>query len=98
MSDSITECPYCHVAHWTVKVRSLLIDLEPDFLSEIVSCWGCSQKIVAKTHARYGIKRCDFCDQYRNDVEERSVYVDTDQNTEGHLCCGPCESDRLMSV
>jgi hypothetical protein len=24
--------------------------------------------------------------------------VDTDQNREVHECCGPCESDRMMSA
>lgn len=102
MSDTpnttIIKCPRCGVSHWTVKEREVLIDLEPDFLSKIVSCWGCSQKIIAKTHARYGIECCDFCDQYRKDVELREVYVDTDQQKEEALCCGPCENDRLMSV
>lgn len=97
-SNPVTECPLCGVFHWTVQSRNLLVDLEPDHHMDVVSCWGCSQNIIARTHARYGIQCCDFCDQYRKDVELRDVYVDTDQNTEEVLCCGSCETDRLMSV
>jgi hypothetical protein len=95
---ALLACPHCDVTHWTVQIRSVLIDLEPETFMEILSCFGCARKVDAKTYAEYGIKSCDFCGEFRKDVEERSVYVDTDQNKEEFLCCGPCETDRLMSV
>lgn len=95
---SYLECEYCVVIDGSVRSRKILTDYHADTYETRISCHRCAENATSQTYRTAGINLCDLCLEYREDVEVRSVFVNTMQEKEDIMCCMKCEDDRLMSV